>query len=269
MPSIVTDIVESYLALTDTEAPGLIEGLYLEGSVALGDFRPGASDIDFVAVTATPPDAADNAALQRVHTRLRQQSRRPFFDGTYLTWNDLTAGPASAIGRPTVLQGLMQTKSIAGQQTPVIWHTLAEHGVALRGPSIYDLNVWTDPAALAAWQNRNLDDYWANGLSRAARLTSKPGLGLLTDFGTVWTVTGIARLHYTLATGRITSKDGAGRHALAAFPNRWHLIINEALRLRRNDSRTSLYRNPLARRRDILAFGHMAIADAHSIFDQL
>ncbi|MFB7720021.1 aminoglycoside adenylyltransferase domain-containing protein [Nocardia sp. NPDC056100] len=246
----------------------MIEGLYLEGSVALGDFRPRASDIDFVAVTTNPPDAADNAALQRVHTRLRQQSRRPYFDGTYLTWNDLTAGPASAIGRPTVLQGLMQPKSIAGRHTPVSWHTLAEHGVALRGPGIDDLDVWTDPAALAVWQNRNLDDYWANGLSRAARLISKPGLGLLTDFGTVWTVTGIARLHYTLATGRITSKDGAGRHALNTFPDRWHRIINEALRLRRNSSRISLYRNPFTRRRDVIAFGHMAIADAHHIFER-
>ncbi|MFF2554786.1 aminoglycoside adenylyltransferase domain-containing protein [Nocardia sp. NPDC058058] len=268
IPSIATDIVESYLALADAEAPGLIEGLYLEGSLALGDFRPGASDIDFVAVTAAPPNAVDTAALERIHAKLRQQSRRPFFDGTYLTWHDLTAGPTSAIGRPTVLEGQMQSKSPASQQSPVTWHTLAEHGVALRGPAIDDLGIWTDPAALAAWQNRNLDAYWATGLSRAARLISKPGLGLLSDFGTVWTVTGISRLHYTLATGKITSKDGAARHALDTFPIRWHRIINEALRLRRNDSRTPLYRTPLARRRDTLAFGHMAIADAHAIFDR-
>ncbi|MBH0774694.1 aminoglycoside adenylyltransferase domain-containing protein [Nocardia bovistercoris] len=267
IPSIVTDTVEFYLALADAEAPGLIEGLYLEGSVALGDFRPEAGDIDFVAVTAAPPDAAALATLERIHTQLRQQQRRPFFDGTYLTWNDLTAGPAAAIGRPFSHEGQLQAKSGAGPQTPVTWHTLAHHGVALRGPAIGDLDIWTDPAALAAWQNTNLENYWASGLSRAARLISKPGLGLLTDYGTVWTVTGIARLHYTLATGDITSKDGAGRHALHTFPDRWHRIINEALRLRRGDSRQTLYRNPLARRRDILAFGHMAIADAHNIYD--
>ncbi|WP_170112134.1 nucleotidyltransferase domain-containing protein [Nocardia fluminea] len=267
IPPIVTDTVESYLALADAEAPGLIEGFYLEGSVALGDFRPEASDIDFVAVTAAPPDAVVLAALERVHTQLRQQQRRPFFDGTYLTWNDLTAGPAAAIGRPISLEGQLQAKSFAGQQTPVTWHTLAHHGVALRGPAIDDLDIWTDPAALATWQNTNLDRYWANGLSRAARLISKPGIGLLTDYGTVWTVTGISRLHYTIATGDITSKDGAGRHALHTFPDHWHRIINEALRIRRGDSRQPLYRNPLTRRRDILAFGNMAIANAHNIYD--
>ncbi|MFF5038062.1 nucleotidyltransferase domain-containing protein [Nocardia salmonicida] len=264
---IVTDTVESYLALADAEAPGLIEGLYLEGSVALGDFHPKASDIDFVAVTATPPDAAALATLERIHTQLRRQRPRPFFDGTYLTWNDLAAGPTAAVDRPISHEGQLQAESVAGQQTPVAWHTLAHHGVALRGPAIGDLGIWTDPAALAAWQNTNLEKYWANGLSRAARLISKPGLGLLTDYGTVWTVTGIARIHYTLATGDITSKDGAGRHALHTFPDRWHRIINEALRLRRGDSRQSLYRNPLARRRDILAFGHMAITNAHNIYD--
>jgi hypothetical protein len=64
----------------------------LVGSVALGDFRPRSSDIDFVAVTATCPSPAALAGLARVHDRLRQ---RPFFDGGYLTWTDL-AGPAEA-----------------------------------------------------------------------------------------------------------------------------------------------------------------------------
>ncbi|MFI6172556.1 aminoglycoside adenylyltransferase domain-containing protein [Nocardia sp. NPDC051052] len=119
---------------------------------------------------------------------------------------------------------------------------------------------------MVAWQNTNLDEFWAAGLTRAAPLLSKDGLFLLTDYATVWTVTGIARLHYTIATGAITSKDGAGRHALESFPDRWHRIVDEALRLRRNNSRRSLYRSRRARRRDILAFGHTAIADAHRIF---
>ncbi|WP_433730437.1 hypothetical protein ACQP0C_03395 [Nocardia sp. CA-129566] len=35
----ITDTVESHLALADVDAPGLVEGLYLEGSAALGDFQ--------------------------------------------------------------------------------------------------------------------------------------------------------------------------------------------------------------------------------------
>lgn len=264
LPAIVEDTVESYLAAVDAEAPGLIEGLYLEGSLALNDFRPDASDIDFVAVTAKPPGTTELSALEKVHTELRERQRKPFFDGIYLTWDDLATGPQATGERP--ISDIGRLKSYDSQHNPVTWHTLAVHGVTLRGPAAADLDIWTDPDALAAWQNTNLDEYWATGLTRGAKLLSKDGLFLLTDYATTWTVTGIARLHYTIATGAITSKDGAGRHALESFPKPWHRIIDEALRVRRNNSRRSLYRNRRARRDDILAFGHMAIADAHRIF---
>ena len=54
LPPPVDDIVSGYLELAHLEAPGLIQGLYLVGSVALDDFRPRTSDIDFVAVTGPP-----------------------------------------------------------------------------------------------------------------------------------------------------------------------------------------------------------------------
>jgi Domain of unknown function (DUF4111)/Nucleotidyltransferase domain len=44
--------------------------LALHGSWALGDFTPGRSDLDLLAVLATDPTAATLAALHQVHTRL-------------------------------------------------------------------------------------------------------------------------------------------------------------------------------------------------------
>ncbi|WP_199812401.1 nucleotidyltransferase domain-containing protein [Streptomyces sp. NRRL S-337] len=38
--------------MIDRAPPGLVEGLYLHGSLAWGDFRPGRSDIDFLAVVS-------------------------------------------------------------------------------------------------------------------------------------------------------------------------------------------------------------------------
>src|SRR5829696_10263286 len=46
-------------------------GLYLGGSLALGDFNPQRSDIDFVAVTLDELTPERVAALQAMHTRLR------------------------------------------------------------------------------------------------------------------------------------------------------------------------------------------------------
>jgi hypothetical protein len=257
------DVITTYLELVDAETDGLVEGVYLEGSVALGDFRPSASDIDFVAVTASPPDADAVAALDRVHTRLRDRYPRPFFDGVYLTWQDLVNGPGSAAGRPTSHEGRLRSPGAPGKCGPVTWHTLAQAGVACRGPAVADVDIWTDAEALAAWQHDNLDRYWSRWVARSSRLFSKGGLFALTDYATVWTVTGVSRLHYTLANGDITSKDGAGQYALRAFPDRWHRVVTESLRIRRGEPGRSLYRNPLRRRRDVLAFATMVIADAH------
>jgi len=41
----VAQVCGAYLELADRHAPGLVEGLYLQGSVALADYRPGISDI--------------------------------------------------------------------------------------------------------------------------------------------------------------------------------------------------------------------------------
>ncbi|MGY0065038.1 hypothetical protein ACWY4P_52910 [Streptomyces sp. LZ34] len=71
----------------------------------------------------------------------------------------------------------------------------------------------------------------------------------------------MSRLHYTLATGGMTSKCGADRYAHEAFDPRWHPIIEESLSLRTGGAE-GRRRNPLARRRDTLAFLDTAIDSA-------
>ncbi|TDC87162.1 DUF4111 domain-containing protein [Nonomuraea deserti] len=268
-------IVETYLSIADMEAPDLVEGLYLEGSAALGDYRPSTSDVDFIAVTAAAPP---EDVLERIHTRLGAHP----FDGVYLTWDDLRRGPDGLGTRPQAQHGRLNRR---GELNPVTWHTLTQHGLTCRGPKPDEFEIWNDPDALAAWTNDNLDRYWRRLVSRASRLATPWGLICLGGYGTLWIVTGIARLHYTLATGDITSKTEAGRYALEAFPERWHRVVNEALRVREEDTaaptlgsltsglgdhfgapRQSLYGNPFERRKDVLGFAGQAITSAHALY---
>ncbi|MEV0229762.1 aminoglycoside adenylyltransferase domain-containing protein [Nonomuraea sp. NPDC050786] len=268
-------IVETYLSVADAEAPGLVEGLYLEGSAALGDYRPDTSDVDFVAVTAAEPPFE---VLERIHTRLGAYP----FEGCYLTWDDLRLDPSELGPRPRAHGGKLHPR---GHLNPVTWHTLARHGLTCRGPKPDELELWHDPAVLAAWTADNLDRYWRRLVTRASRLAAPWGLASLGNYGTVWIVTGVSRLHYTLATGEITSKAGAGRHALEAFPERWHRVVKEALRLREADTalptvasavsglgdhfgapRASMYGSPFERRRDVLGFADQAITAAHELY---
>lgn len=265
LPVPVQSVVDAYLEIARAEAGTLVEGLYLVGSVALDDFQPHTSDIDFIAVMARRPQPAELAALERVHTQLWARQPRPFFDGIYTTWADLARDPAGLDPGPSVHEGSFHPRS-RGERTPIAWHTLAHQGIGCRGPAPAALAVWTDPARLAAWTNDNLDRYWLRLLNPNSALYWRTAMAGLTGWACVWCVLGVTRLHYTLATGQITSKQGAGLYARATFPSRWQRVIEEALRIRRQTSRRSLYHSPLARRRDVLAFTAMVIAGAHRLY---
>lgn len=45
---------------------------------------------------------------------------------------------------------------------------------------------------------------------------------------------GAPRLHHTMATGEVISKEAAGEYALDVFPQRWHPLITDALAYRRS-----------------------------------
>jgi hypothetical protein len=95
LPPAVNALVHSFLPECDHEAPGLMEGFYLIGSIALGDFRPRTRDVDFITITTTPADASALMAHERIHRRMRRSWRRPPLDGFYATWSDLSRNPVS------------------------------------------------------------------------------------------------------------------------------------------------------------------------------
>ena len=61
LPLSIQTLTKKFLQAMDTAVPGLIQALYLVGSVALDDFHPESNDVDFVAVLA---ERADTARLQ-------------------------------------------------------------------------------------------------------------------------------------------------------------------------------------------------------------
>jgi hypothetical protein len=233
----------TYLALADHHAPGLVQALYLQGSIALGDYHPGVSDIDFVAVIAGDPDPA---ALRAVHAGLQRTHGDTCFDGIYVTADDLRRDPALRPTGPAVHEWRFEPDS-AFERHLVTWHVLAQGGVVVRGPAVAELGVHTDWPALAASTRQNLAGYWTHWRDTTAR----GPLGL-SKWATSWGVLGAARLRHTLAAERVTSKTEAAAYALSTYDERWHRVIREALRIRVGGP--PLYRNPLRRRTDLLGF---------------
>lgn len=203
------------------------------------------------------------STLEPALADLREAHPRPFLDGIVLTDADLAAGPDSITGeRPIIFDNQVRLGIDGSGRNPVTWQTLRQCGVAYRGKRIDPPHLWHDPVRLDAWTRGNLESYWRPWLGRSERLLSRFGLVFLREWTTEWGVLGVTRLHYTLVTGEVTSKRGAGLYALETFPARWHPIIEEAARIREGRNERSRYPAPLARRRSMREYVAMVIDEA-------
>ena len=231
-PTEVRSVCETYLSMVDEELPGLVEGLYLHGSIGFGEWHDGRSDIDFVAVTRDRPTAREVAGLGRVHERLGETFPQPAYDGFYVTWGDLAGAVDDCPDVPCILAGDFR-EAWRFDVNPVTWHELAWHGITLRGPDLDDVDVWTDLPTLRRFTHDNLTSYWEPHVRELARFPDEAGRQDLV----AWSVLGIPRLHHVLATDRLTSKNGAGEHALEAFGEGWRILLAEALSYRATGER--------------------------------
>lgn len=236
-PIDVAEALGTYLEILDSVDPGLVEGLYVVGSYALGDWIPGASDIDVVVVTAEPATDEDHGTLRTAHALLAERQPRPFVDGPYLAWGDLVVEPATGLHRPWTLNGELHHDGDCFEINPVTWYTLATYGVTVRGPSPETLGIPTDTEARVRFVVDNLYGYWlgvADDVDRAVgeRPTGEFGGAIFT-----WCALGALRLHFTAFTGDVTSKRGAGEHGLRVAPERFHPMLEAALHVRAGGER--------------------------------
>lgn len=244
--------VARYLALLDGVLPDPLDGLYLVGSAALGDFQPGCSDIDFIAVTALP---LSDTALDNVETvhRVLAQKPGPAFDGFYIDRADIGLPPDPNRILPFELAGHFHRRSACFEANPVTWAIWRDHGIAIRGPAPETLDLSIDPAALIRFEHDNLGYYWTDWVVTHWAGPADAALA-------AWGVLGVLRLAHVLATGRVASQTAAGRWALGHFASSWHPIIGEALAARRGKPAPM----PLARFHAALDFVAYVIAEARS-----
>jgi hypothetical protein len=224
----VAEALGTYLQIVDDTAPGLVEGLYVVGSYALDDWKPGRSDIDIIAVTAEPATDADFGTLGTAHALLAEHPELPDIDGPYLAWADLTIAPATGLHRPWSLRGELHHDGECFEINPVTWYTLATYGVTVRGPAPDALNIWLDTEARVRFVVDNLDSYWHQVADSVVAASADPSHAFTLD-AFEWCALGALRLHYTAFTGDVTSKRGAGEYGLVVTPERMHDTLRAAL----------------------------------------
>ncbi len=228
----VATALGTYLDIVDSAAPGLVEGLYVVGSYALGDWVEGTSDIDIVAVTADPATDDDFGSLRTVHALLTERQPLPHIDGPYLAWGDLVVEPATGLHRPWSLEGSPHHDGDCFEINPITWYVLQRYGVTVRGPRLERLDIPIDIDARVRFVVGNLQSYWrgiSNNIAAACTVDTPPAWS---DESLQWSALGALRLHYTAFTGDVISKRGAGEYGLQVAPAEFHHVLRRALGLR-------------------------------------
>lgn len=211
--------VDAYLAALDGVLPAsAVAGVYLVGSAALGDYRPGRSDLDILTLTQLPLSAAELDALNRMHQSL-EKGTQPHLDAEYVPRDCVRRLPeADAPGHAHVVEGQFN-RGPHGMEF-VLWATLDQSGVTLRGPEAKSWNAAPDAAEFRAWNLGNLESYWRANFGQRVRdvlQAREPDSPLSTEI-VVWIATGPGRLHRTIATGEIISKTASADYSAELFP---------------------------------------------------
>jgi hypothetical protein len=241
-------VAETVLARVDCVAPGWIEGFYLVGSASLGAFRPGRSDIDFVAVVTGELSPEKMMRLRGVHLGqwlsalgrdVVLRRRWPLVcNGIYLRRGDLTLPARQVTPIAGHAAGRFRVAERSGLDVnPVTWHTLASQGIAIRGPGPEQLRIHVATDELRAWSLTNLNDYWRRWSDRAVDVRALPRRAATCG------VLGAPRLLYTIETGEVTSKESAGEYALEMFESGWRPLIEDALAFWRGRPAPRSYRH--------------------------
>lgn len=207
-----------------------LAGIYLSGSLALGDFSPDRSDIDFVVATTGAISEATLAALQDLHARFNAGAS-PWageVEAAYIPLGALRRHDPAAARHPHIERGPQER--LDWDDLAVDWvlqrHVLREHGVAVAGPPAYTL---IDPIAPDELRRAaaSLMDSWWGAMADDPTPLRHPGYQS-------YAVLTMCRILYTVECGAVVSKPAAAHRARADLGARWAPLIDAALDWRKD-----------------------------------
>ncbi|GAA2015498.1 nucleotidyltransferase domain-containing protein [Catenulispora yoronensis] len=174
--------------------------VWAHGSLALGDFQPGRSDLDLIAVVEHPLDSEHRDRLADLHQRL--VDTEPAAAELHCSYMARTALAEAETKHVTWAHGTLMERPV----TPVTRRELLDGGLILHGPVPTELLPPLTSGQLEAFIRRDLAEFWlpATGRPRLWMRDIWVDLGLLT----------LARATVTLRDGKLITK----REALAELP---------------------------------------------------
>ena len=171
---------------------GWVDALLVGGSLAAGDYRPGISDLDLVAIVGGPITPVRRTAIAALHAEVEAGPARALKLGC--TWVDMATLDDVAREHPTWTHGELYDRWLS-QMARV---DLVRHGYSVFGPAPTELLPPVDDEAVRSAVVAELDGYWTTVARRVHpwRHTWLVDLALST----------MSRADQALETGELISK---------------------------------------------------------------
>lgn len=219
----VREILEALVLQIGGVLGGNLVGIYLKGSLALGDFNPETSDVDLLVIVRQALDSADFDRLDKMHRQIQTLPNR------YANEVELAYVPASVLNNfvpglkyPALERGEQLKWKTLGTNWLLEFWTVREHGAALHGPDPKTLIEPIGKEQIVAAVRGVLPD-WLEWVDTWGDPSWKTHMGEIR-----FTVETMCRVMYTLATGQMCSKPQAVLWALAHLPERWLPLIQQS-----------------------------------------
>jgi hypothetical protein len=232
---IASKILQQYQRLLEEHAPGFVEAVYIYGSVALDDYVPNKSDIDFIAISAERADSTQYRQLVTVHRLMKRANPNSNLGGIYVCWNDLGKSKTLIPPYPCCHSNRMQRKGYS-ECNEMTWWQLKHQAICLfsnREGALDDFGVHADRMKRSI--TLSIQNYWKPWVDKRSSYLSYNRWLLACFPGLVeWGVLTLSRQYYALSTGNITSKTKAGLYCLQRVPKKYQKFLQEVIDIRNN-----------------------------------
>jgi predicted nucleotidyltransferase len=223
----VNAILTELLAGVQRVFGGHLVGMYLDGSLANGDFDE-ASDIDFVVVSDEEITGDQFAALYALHEQIAA-GVSPWaiqLEGSYLSQHAVRRYNPAYIRYPNLERGEGERLKWALHDESWVTHRyiLRNRGITVLGPLPQTLIDPITPDDLQQGMAVVLQG-WATQLLKESTPMASPGYQ-------AYIVLSLCRIFYTLRHGDVVSKAVAAQWAIEQLDARWIGLIKHALRTR-------------------------------------
>ncbi len=257
-------VVDEYCQRLLSVLPGDVVGIYLNRSIALGAYHDGKSDIDCTVLLSDSLDGHCVDLLRGMHCDIAHKYSGQHLECQYLPRAQLGKQADHIAPFYSYHDGVLSLGKFNAHD--VTWYQLKMHGVILYGDGTSLQQIPTSIEDVKQYVIENVNTYWRSWRTQAGRIASKWGLATLRDGAVEWGVSGISRMHYTLAQDGIVSKDKALEYALLHTDHTHHRILMEAMRIRTGKGRKK-YWNPVRRKRDMLRYIDTVITACNAACD--